>query len=87
MELKSKFEQAAADSKQLSKKPDNDTLLKLYALYKQSTIGDINEAPPANMFDFVAKAKYNAWNEIKGKSADEAMAEYVELVEQLKKSA
>jgi acyl-CoA-binding protein len=87
MELKLRFEQATVESKQLSKKPDNDTLLKLYALYKQSTIGDINEAPPANMFDFVAKAKYNAWNDLKGKSSEAAMTEYVELVEQLKKSA
>lgn len=84
MDLKAQFEQAALESKQLSKKPDNDTLLKLYSLFKQGTEGDINDAPPANPFDFVAKAKYNAWNELKGKSQEEAMAEYVALVEKLK---
>lgn len=86
MDLKAQFEQAAIDSKQLSKKPDNDTLLQLYSLYKQGTIGDINEAPPANMFDFVAKAKYNAWEALKGKSSEAAMTEYIALVEKLKQA-
>jgi acyl-CoA-binding protein len=84
MDLKAQFEQAAVESKQLSKKPDNDTLLKLYSLFKQGTEGDINDAPPDNPFDFVAKAKYNAWNELKGKSMEEAMTEYIALVEKLK---
>lgn len=84
MELKAQFEQAAADVNNLSKKPDNDSLLKLYALFKQGTEGDINIAPPANMFDFKAKAKYDAWNAIKGMSYEDAMKAYVELVNQLK---
>lgn len=84
MELKEQFEQAIADSKNLAEKPDNQTLLQLYALYKQSTESDINTEPPTNPFDFVAKAKYQAWSELKGKSTDEAMKEYVELISKLK---
>ena len=56
MELREQFETAAAESKNLSAKPDSDTLLQLYSLYKQSTDGDINSAPPTNPFDFVSKA-------------------------------
>ncbi len=84
MELKEQFEQAIADSKNLAAKPDNQTLLQLYSLYKQSTEGDINTEPPSNQFDFVAKAKYEAWAGLKGKSSDEAMKEYVELIKKLK---
>jgi diazepam-binding inhibitor (GABA receptor modulating acyl-CoA-binding protein) len=83
MELKDNFEQAVSDSKQLPAKPDNDTLLKLYSLYKQATEGDINIDPPG-MFDFVAKAKYDAWTKLKGVGADVAMQQYVDLVEGLK---
>ena len=84
MDLKEKFEQAAADSKNLSEKPGNDTLLQLYSLYKQGSIGDVNTDPPSNPFDFVAKAKYEAWAALKGKSTADAMKEYVELVKKLK---
>ena len=84
MELKDEFEQAVADSKNLSEKPSNDTLLQLYSLYKQATEGDLNTDPPSNPFDFVAKAKYEAWTSLKGKTKDEAMQEYVVLVESLK---
>jgi diazepam-binding inhibitor (GABA receptor modulating acyl-CoA-binding protein) len=84
MELKEQFEKAAKDSKQLSSKPDNETLLKLYSLYKQGTEGDVNTDPPSNPFDFVNKAKHEAWTSIKGKTKDEAMQEYVALVEKLK---
>ena len=84
MELKEQFEKAAAGSKQLSSKPDNETLLQLYALYKQGTEGDVNTEPPSNPFDFVAKAKYEAWSAIKGKTKEAAMEEYVQLVEKLK---
>jgi diazepam-binding inhibitor (GABA receptor modulating acyl-CoA-binding protein) len=84
MELKEQFEKAAKDSKQLPSKPDNETLLKLYSLYKQGTEGDVNTDPPSNPFDFVNKAKHEAWTSIKGKSKDEAMQEYVALVEKLK---
>lgn len=84
MELTALFEQAVADSKMLSEKPSNETLLQLYSLYKQSTEGDVNTDPPANPFDFVAKAKYQAWEAQKGKSKESAMGEYIELVNRLK---
>ena len=83
MELKEQFEEAAAKSKTLKEKPDNETLLQLYSLYKQSTEGDINVEPPVNPFDFVAKAKYQAWEALKGKSSSDAMKEYVERVKKL----
>ena len=84
MELREQFETAAAESKNLSAKPDSDTLLQLYSLYKQSTDGDINSEPPTNPFDFVSKAKYEAWASIKGKEKETAMVEYVALVNKLK---
>jgi acyl-CoA-binding protein len=84
MELKEQFEQAVADSKSLKEKPGNQTLLQLYSLYKQSTEGDINTEAPSNPFDFVAKAKHDAWAALKGKSFDEAMNEYIGLIQQLK---
>ena len=83
MELKEQFEQAAADSKNLSVKPSNETLLQLYSLYKQGSIGDVNADPPANPFDFVAKAKYEAWSALKGKSSTDAMTEYIDLIKKL----
>ena len=84
MELKEQFEKAAKESKELPSKPSNETLLKLYSLYKQGTEGDVNTEPPANPFDFVNKAKHEAWSNLKGKTKDDAMKEYVALVEQLK---
>jgi acyl-CoA-binding protein len=84
MELKEQFEQAIAASKTLAEKPDNETLLNLYSLYKQSTEGDVSGEAPTNPFDFVAKAKYNAWDKLKGKSAEAAMQEYIALVTKLK---
>ena len=84
MELKEQFEQAIANSKTLIEKPDNDTLLKLYSLYKQSTQGDVAGEAPTNPFDFVAKAKYNAWEGLKGKAKETAMQEYIDLVAKLK---
>ncbi len=84
MELTTLFEQAVANSKTLPEKPGNDILLQLYSLYKQSTEGDVNIEAPANPFDFVAKAKYNAWEELKGKSKEDAMQSYVDLVTKLK---
>lgn len=83
MESKSLFEKAVEDSKSLPVKPSNETLLNLYALYKQATQGDVNEDAPG-MFDFVAKAKYESWSSLKGKSKEVAMQEYVKLVENLK---
>ena len=84
MELQQLFTQAAADSKTLNQKPDNDTLLKLYSLYKQSTEGDASGDGPANAFDFVAKFKYDAWEKLKGLSKEEAMQQYIDIVNGLK---
>ncbi len=84
MELKELFESAVANSKTLSEKPDNDTLLKLYALYKQATEGDNTGEGPANMFDFVAKFKHEAWAKLAGTSKETAMQEYVDLINKLK---
>jgi diazepam-binding inhibitor (GABA receptor modulator, acyl-CoA-binding protein) len=84
MDLKEQFEQAAADSKTLSEKPGNETLLQLYSLYKQGSAGDVNTDPPSNPFDFVNKAKHTAWAELKGTSAEDAMKAYIDLVKKLK---
>lgn len=84
MDLKVKFDEAVANSKMLSQKPGNDVLLQLYSLYKQSTEGDVSGEAPSNPFDFVNKAKYDAWSALKGKSKEDAMQEYVELVNKLK---
>jgi diazepam-binding inhibitor (GABA receptor modulator, acyl-CoA-binding protein) len=84
MELKELFEQAAEDSKTLPERPSNDTLLQLYSLFKQATVGDVNTDPPSNPFDFVNKAKYEAWLSLKGKSRETAMKEYTDLVNKLK---
>jgi diazepam-binding inhibitor (GABA receptor modulator, acyl-CoA-binding protein) len=82
-DLKKTFEAAVADSKNLPEKPDNATLLKLYALYKQGSGGDVDGKRPG-FTDMIGRAKWDAWNEIKGKSAPEAMQEYVDLIESLK---
>ncbi len=82
-DLKDVFEKAVKESKELRSKPDNETLLRLYSLYKQATEGDINTENPPGMFDFVAKAKYDAWLKQKGITADEAMQQYADLVAQL----
>jgi diazepam-binding inhibitor (GABA receptor modulating acyl-CoA-binding protein) len=80
--LKASFDKAVADSKNLPEKPDNQTLLQLYALYKQAG-GDVDGKRPG-FTDMVGRAKYDAWAAIKGKSADEAMQEYVDLIASLK---
>ena len=82
-DLKSTFEQAVAASKNLPERPDNQTLLKLYALYKQATAGDVEGKRPG-FTDMVGRAKWDAWNEAKGKSNDAAMTEYIDLIESLK---
>jgi len=84
MDLKEQFEKAVIDSKSLPAKPDNDILLQLYALYKQGTEGDINTEAPSNPFDFVGKAKHEAWASVAGKTKDAAMEAYVALVTKLK---
>ncbi|MBL8140049.1 MAG: acyl-CoA-binding protein [Acidobacteria bacterium] len=82
-DLKALFDAAIADSKHLAKRPDNNTLLKLYALFKQATSGDASGARPGG-FDFVAQAKFDAWAGLKGTPADAAMQQYVDLVNALK---
>jgi acyl-CoA-binding protein len=82
-DLKAQFEQAVADSKKLSEKPDNMTLLKIYALYKQASAGDVEGKRPG-FTDMVGRAKFDAWAELKGKTSDEAMQEYIDLIESLK---
>lgn len=84
MNLQEQFEKAVAESKTLSEKPSNETLLQLYSLYKQGTEGDVNTEPPANPFDFVGKAKYEAWIGQKGKTKEAAMQDYINLVDRLK---
>ena len=81
--LKAAFETAVADSKKLPEKPDNMTLLQIYALYKQATEGDVEGKRPG-FTDMVGRAKFDAWAGVKGKSADAAMGEYTELIESLK---
>ncbi|ATL48639.1 acyl-CoA-binding protein [Chitinophaga caeni] len=85
MDLQQQFEAAVAESKKLTKRPDNNTLLKLYSLYKQATDGDVNIDPPSNPFDIVGKAKYNAWVALKGKSKEAAMQEYLDVFNTLEK--
>ncbi len=82
-DLKAQFEQAVADSKNLPERPDSGTLLKLYALYKQATVGDVDGKRPG-FSDMVGRAKWDAWNEMKGNAAEEAMKQYVDLIEELK---
>ena len=81
--LKSSFDQAVADSKQLPDKPDNMTLLKIYALYKQASGGDADGKRPG-FTDMVGRAKWDAWNALKGTTPDAAMQDYIDLIESLK---
>ena len=81
-EINSSFEQAAIAVKSLPEKPDNDTLLRLYALYKQGSGGDVSGEKPG-FFDFVATAKYEAWEKLTGLSSDDARNQYIDLVRKL----
>ncbi len=81
-DLKDAFEAAVANSKNLSERPDNGTLLKIYALYKQATTGDNAEKKPG-FADMVGRAKWDAWNGFKGLTNDEAMQQYIDLIESL----
>ncbi len=83
MSLKEQFDAAVAESKQLPEKPDNMTLLRIYALYKQGSLGDVEGDRPG-MTDFVGRAKYDAWAMLKGTSQDEAQQLYIDLIESLK---
>lgn len=78
------FEQAKKDVELLTERPSNETLLLLYGLYKQATEGDNTNPPPENPFDFVSKAKFEAWQSQLGKTKEDAMIEYVNLVQKLK---
>ncbi len=81
-DLRHAFERAAEDVKRLGTRPDNDTLLKLYALFKQGTEGDVHGEQPG-FFDFVGTAKYEAWAKLRGTPQDDAMRGYITLVERL----
>lgn len=81
--LQASFEKAADDIKKLPERPDNDTLLKLYALYKQGADGDVS-GPKPGFFDFVGTAKYEAWAKLKGTTQEEAMQKYIDLVAKLR---
>ena len=81
-DLQSRFEQAAKDVHSLAERPDNDTLLRLYALYKQGAEGDVS-GPKPGFFDFVGTAKYEAWAKLAGTAQDEAKQKYIDLVKKL----
>lgn len=81
-DLKTQFDAAAANSKNLTERPDNATLLKIYALYKQGSIGDNTEKKPG-FGDMVGRAKWDAWNGLKGTAQDDAKQQYVDLVASL----
>ncbi|MGN6152796.1 MAG: acyl-CoA-binding protein [Lysobacteraceae bacterium] len=81
-DLQNKFEQAAKDVQGLAERPDNDTLLRLYALYKQGAEGDVHGDKPG-FFDFVGTAKYEAWAKLKGTAQDDAKKKYIDLVKKL----
>jgi diazepam-binding inhibitor (GABA receptor modulator, acyl-CoA-binding protein) len=82
-DLKDRFDKAVADSKKLPQKPDNATLLQLYALYKQASVGDVEGKRPG-FGDMVGRAKWDAWSAVKGKDAKAAMQAYADLVDSLK---
>ncbi|MCU0357910.1 MAG: acyl-CoA-binding protein [Cyclobacteriaceae bacterium] len=82
MELQQQFDAAVNRSKELTRRPTNEELLSLYALYKQATEGDVTGERPGG-FDFKAIAKYDAWMELRGKSREQAMEDYIELMNKL----
>lgn len=85
-DLSARFEQAAQDVQQLPKRPENDVLLRLYGLYKQATSGDVTGSRPG-VLDMQGRLKYDAWAKLKGTAPDQAKADYVALVDQLKAHA
>jgi acyl-CoA-binding protein len=85
MDFEKQFKKAEADVMNLSRRPGNETLLRLYGYHKQVMKGDAPTEGPTNIFDFVAKAKYEAWSKQRGRSRDECMKDYIDLVEQLRK--
>lgn len=85
-DLQAQFETAAREVQQLPKRPDNDALLQLYALYKQATAGDVSGSRPG-FTDFVGRAKYDAWAGLQGTAKEAAMRSYIDLVARLKRPA
>ncbi len=83
MSLQAQFDQAMADSKNLPERPDNMTLLKIYALFKQASSGDVDGNRPG-LTDMVGRAKYDTWDTLKGTSREAAMQQYIDLIEELK---
>jgi diazepam-binding inhibitor (GABA receptor modulator, acyl-CoA-binding protein) len=81
-ELGIQFEDAAKRAQQLGKRPDNESMLMLYSLYKQATVGDVSGKRPG-FTDFVGRAKYDAWSKLKGKRSEDAMQAYIDLVNNL----
>lgn len=81
-DLQIQFEQAQKDVTTLAERPDNQTMLQLYSLFKQATAGDVTGERPG-MMDFINRAKYDAWEKLKGQSAEEAMQNYINLVKSL----
>ena len=84
-ELKTKFEEAVnyIQTAEGDFKPSNEMKLEFYALYKQATEGDVSGKRPG-MMDFVGRAKYDAWEKLKGMSNDDAMQQYIDKLESLK---
>ncbi len=78
-ELETQFQSSLDDVKTLSQRPDNTTLLRLYGLFKQATVGDVR-GPKPGMMDFVKRAKYEAWSQVTGTDSDAAKRQYVDLV-------
>lgn len=83
MTLQAQFDQAVADSKNLPERPDNMTLLKIYALFKQASTGDVEGKRPG-FTDMVGRAKFDAWDALKGTSKETAMQQYIDLITGLK---
>ncbi len=81
-DLQTQFEKVAAEVMELSQRPDDKTLLKLYGLYKQVTEGNIQGKRPG-FTDVKGRAKYDAWSRLRGKSPEWAMGEYIKLVTKL----
>jgi acyl-CoA-binding protein len=81
-DLQADFDTAVENSKKLPQRPDNATLLKIYGLYKQATVGDVTEKKPG-FGDMIGRAKWDAWNAVKGTPSEEAKRRYVELIQSL----
>ena len=82
-DLQAAFDAAVTASKMLDERPDNQTLLRIYSLFKQATEGDASGKHPG-FTDLVGRAKYDAWAGLQGTSAEAAMQAYIDLVGKLK---